>query len=227
MNGLSVSDALRSRMSTRAFLPRPVPAAAVREILALAGCSPSGGNVQPWKVYALAGAERARAVEAMLAALPDLSQSEPEIAIYPAKLPDPYRTWRFECGERMYAALGITREDRAARLEWLRNNLRFFGAPVGLIVTTDGVMGEAQSMDVGIFLQSLMLLALERGLATCSQAFWRSSPRALRVLLDLAPEEKILCGVSLGYADPDHPVNRVRQPRCGIGAFVSMRGFED
>ncbi len=225
MSTISVTQALRERRSARAFRDRAVPQALVREILELAGRSPSGGNLQPWKVYALAG----EALDGFVGAVKERCVANPAgegaEAIYPPKLPEPYRTRRFACGETMYEALGIAREDKAARLGQVFKNFEFFGAPVGLIVTMDQLMVEAQCLDIGIFLQSVMLLAKERGLDTCPQASWRMWPKIISEILDVDDREVVMAGLALGYAAPEEPVNELCQPRVSADDFISLRGF--
>ncbi len=162
---MNVSEAVAARFSARAFRPDPVPGEVVRDILERAHQAPSGGNLQPWRVYALTG-EPLEAFKAMIAAAP---MEEPEYDVYPPNLWDPFRTRRYQCGEDLYASIGISREDRPTRLRQLANNATFFGAPVGLFFCLERDLGPPQWSDVGMYMQTVMLLAQERGLATCAQ----------------------------------------------------------
>lgn len=223
---MKVSEALKTRISCRAFLPDPVPEATVRRILELARWSPSGGNLQPWHVYALTG-EPLDALKAEVAA--DTATAPmghpPEYEIYPAPLKDPYNARRRKCGEDMYATIGVTREDKPGRLAQFRRNFAFFDAPVALFVYLDRTMGPPQWSDAGMFLQSLMLAAREEGLHTCPQEAWAMwSELCAR---HLAPPEEwmLFCGVGLGRMDEAHPINGLRTERAEVGEFAELRGF--
>jgi nitroreductase len=219
---MNVSDACRTRISVRAFKPDPVPAALVREILELAhrGAA-SGGNLQPWQVYALAGA----ALETLKARTAGQPSEGLEYDVYPPDLHDPYRRRRFECGEDLYETIGIPREDKPARLRQLARNTELFGAPVGLFFCLDRRMGPPQWSDVGMHMQSVMLLAVERGLDTCAQEFWARYHLTVRAVLDLPEDQMLFSGMALGYRDDSHPINTLRTRREPFEAFAEMRGF--
>ncbi len=224
----TVSEAIRTRKTTRIFDGKPVSGALIRDILALAAQAPSNGNVQPWQVTVLTGTALEHAVEVMNDGLyTDGTQEEPEYAIYPPKLGEPYRTRRYRCGELMYEALGIPRDDKPARIRQVLKNYAFFGAPVGMIVTIQNDMDLGQAVDVGIFLQNLMLLAHERGLATCAQASWAQWPRRVRKAMNIPDDRKIIVGLAVGYAAEHEPVNQIDQPRIGNDEFVTFAGFGD
>eukprot|EP00439_Symbiodinium_sp_Y106_P089358 s1_g1894.t1 len=174
---LSVSEAVASRKSTRAFLPDAVPDEVVHDVLERALRAPSGGNVQPWHLYVVSGGSMTRFRTDLEAKMEDNPLGEkPEYAVYPKGLVDPYRTYRFNVGEEMYALLGISREDKLKRLAWLQNNYRFFGAPVGIFCFIDRAMGSPQWSDLGMYLQTAMLLFEEAGYATCAQEAWSIWP---------------------------------------------------
>jgi nitroreductase len=210
-------------MSVRAYRPDPVPADVVREILERAHQAPSGGNLQPWRVYALAG-DALAAFKAMIAGSP---MEEPEYDVYPPNLWDPFRTRRYQCGEDLYASIGIGREDRSARLRQLANNATFFGAPVGLFFCLERGLGPPQWSDVGMYMQTVMLLAEERGLATCAQEFWARYPKAVARFLDLPDTLRLFSGMALGYADPSAPINGWRTRRDPFEVWCEMRGFAE
>lgn len=223
---MNVSEALASRISCRAFLDRPVPEATVRVILDGARHAPSGGNLQPWRVYALTGAPLRELVAQVDGKLRRNPAGEPaEYDIYPPHLGEPYRTCRFKCGADLYATLGIPREDRAGRLRQFGRNARFHDAPVGLFFALDRQMGPPQWADMGIFLQSVMLLAREHGLHTCPQEYWAIWHETVAAFLGLPPELMLFCGMALGYMDESAPVNTLRTERLEVDAFAVLRGF--
>jgi len=226
MADLSVTDAMLQRGSVREYRDEPVPADLVNEILELATQSPSGGNVQPWKVYALAGEARDRLSQAVMArAAENPAGDRPDIPVYPEKMSDPWRSRRYACGELMYASLDIGREDKTARFEQGARNLLFFGAPVELIITMDRELRESQIIDIGIFTQSILLLAQERGLATCPQASWSMWSGVVRDTLEIPDNEMVMLGIALGYAAADAPVNHLKQARETLETVVELRGF--
>jgi nitroreductase len=223
---MSVADTLKKRISTRAFLDTPVDAATVHALLDDARWSPSGGNLQPWKVIAVAGAEKTALERLAVEAIMKNPKGEVgDYPIYPEGLQDPYRARRYKIGEDMYALLGIPREDKGARLKWMSNNYQFFGAPVGLFFVIDKAMGNGQWAHVGMFMQSLALLAEERGLGTCMQEAWGMARDSLHKHFGLADNEVVYCGMALGYPDPDAVVNQLRSERASVDEFSQFRGF--
>jgi nitroreductase len=223
---MNVSEAIRSRHSIRAFLDTPVPISLVKELLDIARYAPTGGNLQPWHVYAVAGSVRDRLVARVAASLPgNPLGKEPEYRIYPSGLEEPYRSRRFKLGEDMYATINVPRHDREGRLRQFARNWEFFGAPVGLFFTLDRTMEPGQWADVGMFMQNVMLLARERGLDTCAQESWASWHQLVKEELGIPHEQILFCGMALGYADMDHPINRLRADRDELAAFASFHGF--
>jgi nitroreductase len=220
---MNVTDAVDRRVSVRAFLDKPVPGALVREILVAAQRAPSGGNLQPWKVHALAGAPL-EALKAKVAA--NLGGETPEYNVYPDNLWDPFRTRRFECGEDLYATLGIPREDKPARLQQLFKNTQFFGAPVGIFFSLDRKLGQPQWADVGMYMQTVMLLAVERGLATCAQEFWARYPKTVAEHIGLPDDHMLFSGMALGWPDESAPINSLRTRRDPFEVWCEMEGFE-
>jgi nitroreductase len=222
----SVTTALQTRISTRAFLDKPVSEETVRALLNLAKWSPSGGNLQPWKVIVVAGDARNAVVGAALPAIMANPKGEADAyPVYPPELGSPYNDRRIKVAEDMYAALGIPREDKPARLQWVARNFQFFGAPVGLFFVIDKGMGHGQFAHLGMFMQSLALAATEMGLATCMQEAWGMVRGTLGRHFDLPDNEMIYAGMSLGYADPDAPVNALRTDRCDPQEFAVLNGF--
>ena len=223
---MDVTTALKTRISTRVFKPDPLPEELVREILDVARWAPSGGNVQPWKVVAVAGAARQKVIDLAQAALAANPKGEEgERPIYPADLWAPHRDWRFKVGEDMYALLGIPRDDKAARFGHLARNFRFFDAPVGLFFVIDERMGHAQWAHLGMFMQSVALAAQERGVASCMQEAWARVRATLKAHFALAPTEMVYCGMALGYGDGSAKVNTLRSDRAKVDQFASFMGF--
>lgn len=223
---MNVSEALKKRISVRAFLDRPVDRATVHALLDTARWAPSGGNVQPWKVIVVAG--EARDAVAALAAqtlMQNPHGEDDEFPIYPKNLGEPYRSRRFKVGEDMYALLGIPREDKPARLRWVANNYNFFGAPVGLFFIIDRCMGHGQWAHLGMFMQSLALAAVEMGLATCMQEAWARLRKTLHGHFGLPENEVLYCGMALGWPDPSMPVNTLRSDREQVDGFTHFSGF--
>ena len=219
---MNVEQAMQQRHSVRAFLPRTVDAALVRDLLAQAGQAASGGNLQPWRVIALTGGSLQALRQAMPAASPDCGAA----LVYPAQLWEPYRSRRLDNGEDLYRSIGIGREDRSGRQQQLARNTHMFGAPVGVFIAVDSRMLHAQWVDLGIYLQSLMLLATGKGLATCAQGFWRNYSDFVSRHLALPQGYQIAFGMALGYEDSAAPINQWRSTRAGLGDWCEMRGFE-
>lgn len=221
---MQVSQALATRMSCRAYLPTPVPEATVRSILDAARRAPSGGNLQPWHVYALSGAPLAELLGRVRAKLPAQPTGDgTEYEIYPANLWEPYRSRRFKCGEDMYATIGIAREDRFGRLRQFARNYEFFGAPVGMFFYLDRRMGPPQWADVGMYMQSVMLLAREHGLDTCPQEAWSVWYRTVDEYLGTRPELILFSGMALGYRDESAPINRLHTDRAPLEEIATLR----
>jgi nitroreductase len=224
---MDVRDAVASRYSCRAFLPTPVPEQTVRTIVELAARAPSAGNMQPWRVYALAG-ERVKALTDLLA--PRMASELPkgegtDYTIYPHPLTEPYNERRFTVGELLYSAIGIPREDKPARYRQFANNYLFFGAPVALFFAREKAHGPAQWADIGGYLQTVCLLARDHGLHTCPQQAWVSFHNTVRSFLNLPDNLMIYSGMAMGYADEAAPINRWRSPRAPLDQFASFSGF--
>ncbi len=215
---MNVTDAVRRRKSIRAFLDTPVDDAVIAELLATASWSPSGGNVQPWRVYVVNGDAMTR----FRAFIADRDIEPPAYDIYPAKLTEPYRTSRFRNGEALYATIGISRENKAGRLEQFAKNHDFFGAPAAIFCFVDRQMGRPQWSDLGMFLQTFMLLAQEAGIDTCPQEAWAVYEQAVTEFVGAPEELRIFCGVALGHADWDHPINTLQTEREPLESFATF-----
>lgn len=215
---------MKERRSVRAFLPTAPTADQVHSLMSDAAQAASGGNLQPWRVVALAGGALTQLTDAIAAAQPD--EEQVSNLSYPPNLWEPYRSRRFKNGEDLYKTIAIPRENKAARLEQLARNGQFFGAPVGILVFADERMGYAQWVDLGIYLQSLMLLATERGMATCAQGFWRRYGNTVERVLKAPEPYRVAYGVALGYEDTLAPINTLRADRAPFAEWAQMRGFE-
>lgn len=223
---MDVSTAIQHRISTRAFLDKAISKTELEDWLTTAQRAPSGGNLQPWRVIALAGDEKQAVTDMAVETLAGKFKGEPtDRPVYPPDLWEPYDSRRRVIGEQMYAALDIPRENKPARMAWFANNFRFFGAPVALFIVLDERMGHGQWGHTGMFLQTLSLLAVERGWASCMQECWAILRPSLKAHLGLGDTEMVWCGMALGYADKDAPVNSVRSGRAELEEFVEFRGF--
>jgi nitroreductase len=216
---MDVSTAVHARRSVRQFRPDPVADELLRSLLSDAARAPSGGNLQPWRIYVVNGTAMAD-LRAHLDDRPPLD--EPEYDIYPRSLVDPYRTNRFALGEQLYATLGIPREDKAARLRQFAHNDRFFEAPAALFCFVDRRMGPPQWSDCGMFLQTLMLLAVECGLATCAQEYWSVRHLAVSSFVRAPDNEMLFCGMSIGYEDESAPINSLRSERMPLDMWATF-----
>lgn len=197
----------------------------MRRILERALLAPSGGNLQPWRIVALTGAPLRALLDDVRAALKQSARETPEYAVYPENLWEPYRGRRFQAGEDLYAALQVARDDKAGRWAQFHKNFELFGAPVGLFFILDKRIGAPQWADVGMLMQTVMLLAVESGLDTCAQEAWSQFPDTLRGHLKLAEHEMLFSGMALGYRDEAHPINNFRTARAAFDDVVEMRGF--
>ncbi|HTU09889.1 MAG TPA: nitroreductase [Allosphingosinicella sp.] len=210
-----IDEVIESRRAIRRFLPQGVSPQTVREILAVARHAPSASNIQPWTCHVLTGAARDRLVGDALAAFradgPQALSSEYEF--YPAELPQPFLGRRAAFGAKLGGALGVDQADMAARLQVMARNFMFFEAPVGIIFTIDRRLERASLIDYGCFLQNVMLAARARGLDTCPQQTWAMMHRVIRPALGLGEEEMVVCGMAMGFADPDAPENALNLAR--------------
>jgi len=220
---MNVTDAVAARRSVRGFLDRPVETDVLKDILTRAARAATGGNLQPWHIDLVTGSAMAEFKAMMMAKLLSGAMEEPAYAIYPPGLTAPYRDRRFAIGEAMYAEIGIPREDKAARRMWFARNFQFFGAPSGLFCTVDRQMGPPQWADLGMYLQNVMLLAVEAGLATCAQECWAVFPEAVTNFLGTPPERMLFCGMAIGFEDMAEPANRLRSARAPEAEWLTVR----
>jgi nitroreductase len=222
-----VDQAITSRMSVRAFLPDDIPRETLMQVLDVASRAPSGVNTQPWKVYVLQGATRDALVSKVCAAH-DAVRADPSLAAeyqeayayYPEKWVSPYIERRRENGWGLYGLLGIGKGDKDKMHTQQQRNYQFFGAPVGLMFTIDRVLGRGSMLDYGMFLQSIMVAARGHGLHTCPQAAWNGFAKIILPHIGAGEEEILVCGMSLGYADPSALVNSFHTPREPASQFT-------
>ena len=222
---LSVSQAVRQRHSVRAFLPRPVERSDIEAILETASRAPSGGNLQPWHVDILAG----DALDELRSRVRDrLSRGldETEFHVYPPKIGDAHAARRRAGGEALYAAIAVGRDDKPARWSQFLKNYELFGAPAGLFFSIDRGFDRPQWAHLGMFIQTIMLLAGERGLGTCAQESWAAVHATASDCLELPPERMLYCGLALGWPDRNHPINSFRTEREPLAGFARFRGFD-
>jgi len=218
-----VDEAIITRRSLRAFLPTPVPRSTIEEILAVASRAPSGTNTQPWKVYVLTGASKTELSRKVLAAYDDPTERAAhteEYAYYPTEWVSPFIDRRRKVGWDLYGLLGIHKTDKERMHAQHARNYAFFGAPVGLMFTIDRVMRTGSWLDYGMFLEAIMVAARARGLDTCPQAAFTQFHRIICAHVGAPPNEQLVCGMSLGHADPSAVENTLVTEREPVGAFA-------
>ena len=223
---MNVSEAVATRRSVRQFTDRPVDRATLERVLEKARNAPSGGNVQPWNAIVLTGEPLARLTEAILAK----AASEPqgsgfEYDIYPKGLEGRYEAQRRAVGHAMFESVGLAREDKAGRIAQMAQNWSSFGAPVQLFTYTRKYMGPPQWSDMGMWLQTVMLLLREEGLDSCPQEIWARYGEFMKSQLGIDDEHIFFCGMAIGYRDPAAPINTFPVPRVALGETVAFKGF--
>lgn len=221
-----VSEAVASRRSVRGFLPTPVDPAVIRRVVEAAARAPSGGNLQPWHIDVVAGEPLDELKAIMRQRMAEAPGGEPtEYDIYPKVLPAPYKDYRFAVGEELYRALGIPREDKMARMMWFARNFQFFGAPVALFCSVARTMGPPQWSDLGMYLQTLMLLLKEEGLDSCPQECWAIYPQTIRDFVGIPEERMLFTGMAIGFIDPDDKANLVKPARAPMADWAAFHGM--
>lgn len=217
--------AILSRRSIRGFLPDPVPRETVEHLLDVAARAPSGTNMQPWRVVALAGTELRRFCDAVAEVFVSGAENESEWPYYPSPMPEPYLSRRREIGWALYDLLGIQRGEHDKARAHVVNNLHFFGAPVGLVCVIDRALAIGSWLDYGMFLQNITVAARASGLDSCAMAVFAQFPNTIRALLDLPASDMIVCGMAIGREDGAAPANALRTSRVPAAEFTSFRGF--
>ena len=207
---MKVTEAVLSRKTTRAFLKKPVTDKLIETLLEKSSRAPSGGNLQPWRIFVINN----KAMQSFLDFQKKWTNPEtPSYDIYPQNLKEPYRSSRFKVGEDMYALLGIDRDDKASRFRQLAKNYEFFGAPAAFFCFVDRQMGPPQWADLGMFLQTFMLLAQESNLDTCAQESWSLKQNMVSKYFEVDSDLMLFCGMAIGYKDPDDPINNFKRTR--------------
>lgn len=216
-----LDSTIKTRRSVRGFLPNKlVPEETLREVLALAQHAPSNCNVQPWRTFVVQKAACDELRKLLTGELDGGNFGNPEDPI--DTFSDSYRTLQVECAVELYGAMGIARDDHAGRLRALRRNFEFFDAPHMMVICMEQSFGLGVALDVGMYLQTLMLALESRGISTCAQASLRHYPDIVRKVAKIDSNLRILCGLSFGYEDPDIPANTCRQTRAGLEANVTF-----
>jgi len=223
---MNVTEAVNSRRSIRQFLDRPVDRATLEQVLETAQRAPSGGNTQPWNAVVVGG----DALKEITAKIKEKTKIAPmgenmEYAIYPKDLEGRYEEQRRAVGRDMFESIGLARDDSAGRVAQMAKNWDSFGAPVQLFTYTRKYMGPPQWSDMGMWLQTVMLLLREAGLDSCSQEIWAMYGSYMRELLGIDDDHIFFCGMAIGYRDPDAPINNFAVPRVPIGNAIQFRGL--
>jgi nitroreductase len=212
------------RRSVRAYLPTPVSDDVLHAVLVQARLAPSGANLQPGSLVQVRGAVREALTADLLDAFQQGREEAEDYSYFPKPMPHTLRRRQVAAAQALYGALGVARDDRAGRDAQFERNFRFFDAPVALIVTMPHDMGSGCYMDLGMTLYGLMLAAQDQGLATCAIGAMASYPNLIRGHLGLEASSHIVCGMALGYADPDAPVNQTQTTRCDLDEYFKVVG---
>ena len=216
---MKVSEAVESRQSIREYLKKPVDSSLIKEILEKSSRAANGGNLQPWQIFVI----NKESMADFLKQQSEWTEAEtPAYDIYPPKLKEPYRTSRYELGEQMYSLLGIEREDKEGRFMQVLKNFEFFGAPAAIFCFVDKQMGPPQWSDLGMFLQTFMLLAQEAGLDTCAQEAWSIKQESISDFFNVDNETMVFCGMAIGYKDPEATINKLRSERRPIDEWATF-----
>lgn len=223
---MKVSDAVVRRTSVRAFLPDLVPEELVREVLSLARRAPSSSNTQPWHVAIVSGAARDGLSAAVLAEARAGRRQDRELTHAGKDIDKTYYDRMVDCGKRLYRAAGIERHEKERRFEFALRNWTFFDAPHVMFFSMPRCVGTAYIVDVGVLLQTIMLLLTERGVASCPQGDLSTYPDITRRYARIPEENLIVCGLSFGYADPASPLNELGMPRADLDEIVSFTSGE-
>ena len=224
---MTPTEAVQTRRSVRAFTDQPVDRETLTRVLEKAQRSPSGGNVQPWNAIILTGEPMQALFDRVAQEFPRGRDAlKPEYDIYPKGLDGRYEQHRFGVGEDMYASLGIERENKQGRLMWFAQNFRAFGAPVLMLVHTPKYMGPPQWSDIGMWMQTVMLLLREEGLDSCPQEAWAAYSPQVREMVAIPEDHIFFCGMAIGYRDPDAPVNRFDVRRAELEDAIRWEGWD-
>lgn len=219
---MNTLDALQQRKSVRAFLDREVEQDKINTILRTARHAPSGTNIQPWQVAVVSGVTKQELQKEIETSFRNGVMGKADYRYYPYEWKNPYKSRRMTCARQMYNTLQIERKDKQRRLDQWAANYRAFDAPVMLLFFMDSTMETGSFIDYGMFLQSIMLAAVELGLATCPQASLADFPEIIKNTLDYPQDTLLLCGMALGYEDKEAPINNYRTPRADVESFTKF-----
>jgi len=222
LNRLDVFDAIKNRHSCRAFIDKPVNKEIVYSILDIARFAPSGVNTQPWKIVVLTGSLKLQISKAIIAAREAGIPEDPDYHYYPTSWREPYKSRRKACGLALYSAINIQIDEKEKRKEAWYRNYHFFGAPIGLLFFLDSDLEKGSWVDMGMFIQNVMLAAHGFNLETCPQAALAEYPNIVRNLLKISNDKSLLCGMALGYPDNNHPINQYRTVREPVESFTQF-----
>jgi nitroreductase len=221
-----VEQIMMSRFANRFYLNREVDLEVVTGILHAARYAGTGANVQPWRVYVTTGTVKTALADAISTAHKTApGEHSSEYSYLPDPLPEPFASRRREFGSVFYGSLGIAPEDAVARAAQTERNCRFFDAPVGLVFTIDRRLEKGSWLDLGMFIQNIMLAAKARGLDTCTQEFLSRFHAIFRANLPIADEELVVCSMAMGFGDPQWAKQRPQMPKAAIEEFASLHGF--
>ncbi|MEO1888874.1 MAG: nitroreductase [Cycloclasticus sp.] len=218
---MNIKEAIEGRISARAFLDKKIPKETLNNLLKTSRWAPSGTNTQPWKVIVATGLTKQKISDALLSAVNKKVKANPDYQYYPETWVEPFKSRRFQCGMDLYSALDIGRDDSEKRMEAGLNNFRFFGAPASLFFFIDKDMGKGSWVDMGMFIQTVMLAAREFGLASCPQASVADYPDIIREETGVSDQYHLICGLSLGYPDESKQVNQYRTKRGDVDSFTT------
>ena len=222
---ISVDEAITGRRSVRAFLPDPVSRETIEHILSVASRAPSGTNTQPWQVHVLFSEARQQLTDAVVDAFKnEQGQYDHERLYYMTEWREPYISRRRKVGWDMYGLVGITKDNREGMIEQTARNYKFFDAPVGLIFTIDQDMHWGSWLDIGMFLENVMLAARGQGLETCPQAAFANYHKVVRKVLDIPDSQAIVCGMSIGKEDTSSVINELVTVREPVETFTTFHG---
>ncbi|MBT3700962.1 MAG: nitroreductase [Alphaproteobacteria bacterium] len=219
---MNVSEAIKQRKSVRAFLDRPVETDLLIELLEKASRSPSGGNVQPWRISIVNGPAMTRFRALMQDRIQSGPMDDPQYLMYPEKIGDPYHARQLKVAIDMYGLLDIGRADKDKRVAWMNENFNFFGAPAAIFCHVERHMNKPQWSDLGMFLQTFMLLVQEAGLNTCAQEAWSLHHKTVDQFTKVSEDWMLFCGMAIGKSDPDHAVNRLETERASTDEWLTV-----
>jgi len=219
---MKVSEAIVKRRTIRGFTDKEVPQEVIKEILELARHAPSNSNTQPWHIAVVSGPSRVKLEKEIFKLLAKGMKPNSEWPAGGVGLKGKYKQRQYDCGYRYYDSMGVDREDKKARMELLSRNWKFFGAPHAAFISMPKTMHRANAIDIGIFLQSLMLLMTERGIASCPQGALASFPDPVRAVVDIPEENAIIVGLSFGYEEVGAQINSAKMPRVTLDEMASF-----